>query len=360
MSYKIYWKRNVNVGEFSEKFLEEVIKLLIKAETDGIRIQSAYGLDDPKINRDEISINGYYRTNDSNESFRLYATPTREEEDDQENYCDTDHKPYTRVVIQILLLAEKYDLVYDVGTNDDDNKFWKQIDVYSALNDILDEPLYIDDVPPKKELTEEEKRAAIMEKFLDTYYSSFHGQILKREKYDYAVDFNFLNHDLQKFGVFNSYCLDSKKDLKVAVTTVRRDTEYAYKLHVYVERSGIWASAKLEPENWFYQAFSYKGEYYLLCVNDDERSRARAECIVYHLCAHFCERTIAKYSISGNSACRRPGEEMIWSFYSVDCYDENSELLTVQMERDFRQHHYVGIKSSTGKVLAEISCKDSG
>lgn len=214
-----------------------------------------------------------------------------------------------------------------------------------------------------KELIESGKIAEEdWEKFADPYFLSFNGQIFEQEKYEFDAYFNFANHDLQKFGVFNniqrSNCFDFEKELIVILTSANRDTEVSNKIHVFSENSQGWVSAKLEPENWLYQVFRYKGLLYLLGVTDREPYNY-AKGIVYDLEDNYRARMLVTYCVDIGTFKSNPKKKVTCDFYSKDRNDAEKELLTVQMERVKRRHHHVKVVNSLGEVLAEINCSDS-
>ena len=101
--YSNYWKQSEDFTSSEWSKIVRLAKSAIKtAEKHGIVIRDGWGKGKPKINNNEISINGDAENNLDHETFRI----TKRLEDDW-SFTKTARKPYDAVVATILVGIKK-------------------------------------------------------------------------------------------------------------------------------------------------------------------------------------------------------------------------------------------------------------
>jgi hypothetical protein len=147
MGFTRYWTLRKEIPQEKFDTIVEYTKVLLdKAKEDGIKIGKWDGEGgEPELEKDIISFNGV--GDDSHESFVLPRKPKECEWDrsrDGWDFCKTQHKPYDRVVYEVLymtykLLGDKYfEFSGDDGTNSEainENKPFDTSNVDTLIRD---------------------------------------------------------------------------------------------------------------------------------------------------------------------------------------------------------------------------------
>lgn len=127
MGFTRYWERtDVPIGN---NFIAEVNSILIDCAKKGIAIRNWNGENRPEISKDRIALNGNENCGLDHESFVI---------DDKKgfNFCKTARKPYDYAVREILKVAEKYCLVFNVSCDYPSNEgIYSDEEYLLGLND---------------------------------------------------------------------------------------------------------------------------------------------------------------------------------------------------------------------------------
>ena len=114
MGYTRYWHRTHQ--PITQGFVDEVKKIITRAERNGIAIRGWDGKGEPEITIHGVLFNG-------NAEFELdHETCRFDNEHFGFDFCKTARKPYDHVVKQVLTAAKRYGLVSKVSSDGKNNK----------------------------------------------------------------------------------------------------------------------------------------------------------------------------------------------------------------------------------------------